>query len=159
MQEVLLAIINFIASLKDAFIAISSALVGFFLNRIGEYLKRRKETQQILAVVNSEIYTLSFALIHPEPRKSNIHLERLYGNNLVNSKIGSLNINHDQLQLILEIYKILDGIKLLQLEIKDGKTNTSVLTRLPELRELSSHCLSLIDDYQKKYDKENRLIK
>jgi hypothetical protein len=141
-----------------AFVGIIGVMCGFFLNYFYECAKNRKESKQILAVINNEIWENSFALI--KPTKSYFDSLKTDAKSVVNSKIGSLHLPIAQLQSILEIYNLFERIKFRMIELREGKTDSNGLPKSSyDLDELSSRCRSMIYDYQKKWDKKNLIIK
>lgn len=136
---------------------IIGVIIGFFLSIIRDFFKNKKEAKQILEVINVEIWENSFALIHPE--KSYYDSLKTNAKNIINSKIGSLCFHNEQLQLILKIYTLFDRIESRMQDITKDKVNSNGLPETNRLNELCTRCLSLICDYQKKWDKKNQIIK
>lgn len=141
-----------------AFVGVIGVICGFFLNFIYEFAKNRKESKQILAVINSEIRENTLALIHPT--KSYFDSLKTDAKYIVNSKIGSMHLPIAQLQLILNIYNLFERIKFRMIELREGTTDSNGLPKSSyDLDELSSRCISMIADYQKKWDRKNLIIK
>lgn len=136
--------------MKEALIAFIGVILRLFRNK--------KESKQILAVINSEIWENSFALINPT--KSYFDSLKTDAKYVVNSKIGSLHLPIAQLQSILNIYNLFERIKFRMIELREGKTDSNGLPKSSyDLDELSSRCISMIDDYQKKWYRKNLIIK
>jgi hypothetical protein len=138
----------------NVFSAVLCVLIGFFLNSFTKLFAKRKQRKQILALINSEIYNNLFAIIH-KPEQSYFDALRMDSYEIIKSKIGSLSINSNQLQIIFSIYKLFERIDFRKRELEDNKTDSNGFPKDNGLNDLCRRCNELIIKYQKEYDKKN----
>ena len=144
------AIIGFIAT-------ILGVIITYLLTNQRDNKKNMDETQKILDVINNEIKENFWAVYKTE--KTFYDSIRLISITIINTRIGSLKIPIPQLLQILEIYDLFERINSRKHELREVKIDSNGLPKCSDLNELCTRCRSLIDDYQKKYDKKNRFIK
>lgn len=133
-------------------------IIGFWLSIIKDSVKNKKETKQILPLINNEIYHNLFAIIH-KPEKSYFDALRIDFYEIFKSKLGSLSININQVKEIVEIYQLFERIDTRKRELKEIKKDQNSIFKGNDLNEFCSQCNDLIFKYQKKYDKKNSVFK
>ena len=154
-------IIGVLGTIIGAIIGVFGTIMGIIISNWiiikREKEKSKEETQQILDIINNEIKENYWAVY--DAKKTYYDSIRLISIKIINAKVGSLKIPIPQLLQILEIYDLFEMISSRKHELREGEIDSNGLPKCSDLNELCSRCLLLIDDYQKKYDKENRLVK